>query len=213
METGMVADQLGLQRFAVWGFSGGGPYALACATTMPERVIAACVFASPAPYAPAEFDYAEGWSDGARQELQRYFTDRKSARANWRQDAETMLANCSSPEGWLRRWGDQAELDAAHSREVAEYLAAHVRESLANGDQGWWDDWVSLIEPWGFDLAGIRIPVLLWHGTRDRNMPVAHGHRIAKLVPTIEAHFPDEDHTTIEDNHRLEAYDWLTSRQ
>lgn len=34
----------------------------------------------------------------------------------------------------------------AHSREVAEYLAAGVRESLGNGDAGWWDDWVALIK-------------------------------------------------------------------
>ncbi|WP_406046980.1 alpha/beta fold hydrolase [Kribbella sp. NBC_00889] len=213
VETGMVADRLGLERFAVWGFSGGGPYALACAAMMPERVVAACVFASPAPYAPGEFDYAEGWSEAAREELERYFTDQETARANWRQDAETMLAKFSDPEGWLERWGDRAEQDVAHSREVAEYLAADVRESLGNGDQGWWDDWVSLIEPWGFDLAGIRVPVRLWHGARDRHMPLVHGHRIAKLVPGIEACFPDEDHTTIEDDHRIDAYEWLTSRK
>ena len=213
VETGTVADRLGLERFAVWGFSGGGPYALACAAMMPERTVAACVFASPAPYAPQEFDYAEGWSQEARTELERYFNDRATARENWRQDAVSMLEKCSDPQGWLARWGDQAEQDPAHSREVAEYLAADVRESLGNGDQGWWDDWVSLIEPWGFELTGVRVPVRLWHGARDQNMPVAHGHRIAKLVPGIEAYFPDEDHTTIEDDHRHEAYTWLTSRK
>jgi pimeloyl-ACP methyl ester carboxylesterase len=162
VETGMIADRLGLERFAVWGFSGGGPYALACAALIPERVVAACVFASPAPYAPEHFDYAEGWSPGAREELQRYFTDRAAARANWRQDAETMLATCSDPEGWLERWGGMAEQDPAHSREVAEYLAADVRESLGNGDQGWWDDWAALLEPWGCDLPAIHVPVRLW---------------------------------------------------
>ncbi|MEY9878183.1 pimeloyl-ACP methyl ester carboxylesterase [Streptacidiphilus sp. MAP12-33] len=211
VETGVIADRLGLERFAVWGFSGGGPYALACAATMPERVVAACVFASPAPYAPEEFDYAQGWSAAGRQEFERYFTDRKTARANWRLDAEAFLARCSDTEGWLERWGDLAEQDDAHSREVAEYLAADVRESLRNGDQGYWDDWVSLIEPWGVDLADIRVPVRLWHGVGDRNMPVGHGRQLAKLVPGIEACFPDEDHTTIEDDHRREAYEWLTS--
>lgn len=71
---------------------------------------------------------------------------------------------------------------------------------------------MALIEPWGFDLTGIRVPVRLWHGTRDRNMPVVHGHRLAKLVPGIAACFPDEDHTTIEDDHRREAYGWLVGR-
>lgn len=213
METGVVADRLGLGRFAVWGFSGGGPYALACAAVMPERTVAACVFASPAPYAPEEFDYAEGWSREAREELERYFSDPVTARENWRRDAVSMLETCSDPQGWLARWGDRAERDEAHSREVAEYLAADVRESLGNGDQGWWDDWVALIEPWGFDLTGIRVPVRLWHGTRDRNMPAVHGRRLARLVPGIEACFPDEDHTTIEDDHRHEAYEWLVGHR
>lgn len=213
IETGMIADRLGLERFAVWGFSGGGPYALACAALMPERVVAACVFASPAPYAPDDFDYAEGWSQGAREELQRYFIDRQTARANWRQDADTMLATCSDPEGWLKRWGDLAEQDPAHSREVAEYLAADVRESLGNGDHGWWDDWVALLEPWGFNLADIQVPVRLWHGTRDQNMPPAHGHQLAQRVPGIQTYFPHEDHTTIEDNHRPDAYNWLIARR
>ena len=213
VETGVVADRLGLDRFAVWGFSGGGPYALACAAALPERVLAACVFASPAPYAPEEFDYAAGWSEAGREELERYFTDPETARANWRQDAEAFRANCSDPEGWLERWGELAEQDEAHSREVAEYLAADAGESMRNGDQGWWDDWVSFLEPWGFDPAGIRVPVRLWHGSRDRNMPVGHGRRLAELVPAIEASFPDEDHTTIEDGHRREAYGWLTGRR
>lgn len=33
-----LTDQLGLQRFAVVGVSGGGPYALACAVRIPERL-------------------------------------------------------------------------------------------------------------------------------------------------------------------------------
>jgi pimeloyl-ACP methyl ester carboxylesterase len=43
----LVADQLSLQRFAVLGYSGGGPYAAATARALPERVrvlgLVACV--------------------------------------------------------------------------------------------------------------------------------------------------------------------------
>ncbi|MFG1909482.1 hypothetical protein [Kribbella sp. NPDC048928] len=97
--------------------------------------------------------------DGGRvEELERHFTDRATARANWRQDAETTLATCSRSGG----------------------LAG------ALGRPG---------------------------GAGDRNMPPVHGHRIAQLVPGIQAYFPDEDHTTIEDDHRTEAYNWLIARR
>src|SRR5262249_35745471 len=44
-----VADQLGVGRFAVWGISGGGPHALACAALLPDRVVAVGSLASVAP--------------------------------------------------------------------------------------------------------------------------------------------------------------------
>ncbi len=33
-----LADQFELERFAIVGVSGGGPYALACAARIPERI-------------------------------------------------------------------------------------------------------------------------------------------------------------------------------
>ena len=47
-DTLELADQLGLERFALLGSSGGGPFALAMAASAPERVIAIAVLASPA---------------------------------------------------------------------------------------------------------------------------------------------------------------------
>jgi hypothetical protein len=43
---------------------------------------------------------------------------------------------------------------------VAEYLAYSAREGLEPGVQGYWDDDLALARPWGFDLAGISVPVL-----------------------------------------------------
>jgi hypothetical protein len=45
-----------------------------------------------------------------------------------------------------------------------------MRDGMRDGDQGWWDDWASCLQPWGFDLSAIRVPVQLWHGRRR-----AHG--------------------------------------
>jgi len=45
-----VLSELGISRIAAWGFSGGGPYALATATLLPDAVAAVCVLASLGPY-------------------------------------------------------------------------------------------------------------------------------------------------------------------
>jgi pimeloyl-ACP methyl ester carboxylesterase len=44
-----IVDSLGIERFATWGISGGGPHALACAALLPDRVVAVAAIGSPAP--------------------------------------------------------------------------------------------------------------------------------------------------------------------
>src|SRR6201992_1933405 len=44
-----VADTLGIDKMAVIGLSGGGPYTLGCAAAMPERIIAVGVLGGVAP--------------------------------------------------------------------------------------------------------------------------------------------------------------------
>ncbi len=210
-EVRCVADALGIERLGVWGFSGGGPYALACAALLPELVTGAAVFASFAPYGAPGLDFCGEWPAEHRREVELFFTDRPAAREHWRQDTERFLAVCSEPEGWMRRWGDLAGTDVAHSVEVAAHLAAEVRDALGGGDDGYWDDWVATLTPWGFDVADIKVPVRLWHGVRDRNVPVTNGHWLAANVPGIVAAFSDdEDHSTVEDDNKAAAYAWLS---
>src|SRR6185312_15100867 len=44
-----IADTLGIDKMAVVGLSGGGPYTLGCAAAMPDRVVAAGVVGGVAP--------------------------------------------------------------------------------------------------------------------------------------------------------------------
>lgn len=210
VETAAIAAELGLSRLAVWGFSGGGPYALACAALLPDLVVGCCVFSSLAPYDADGLAFSAGWSDAHRREVELFSENPDLAREHFRLEAEELFAVLSTPEGWLERWGEAAESDAAHSREVADYLALVQRDCLSDGDQGWWDDWVAFLTPWGFEPADISVPVQLWHGERDTAAPPAHGHWLANRIPGVEAHFPaDEDHTDIVANHQGDAFEWL----
>lgn len=205
-----IARALGIERMGAWGLSGGGSYALACAALLPELVTGAAVFASFAPYGSPGLDFCEGMSPEYAHEVGLFFTDRTSARQHWRQDAAQLMGTASTPEGWMARWDDAAGTDDAHSWEVACHLAAVVRDSLSDGDDGWWDDWAAILTPWGCDLTATRVPVRLWHGARDHAVPVVHGRWLAAHVPGIVAHISEsEDHTNVEYNHKEEAYAWL----
>ncbi|HEY1574753.1 MAG TPA: alpha/beta hydrolase [Pseudonocardiaceae bacterium] len=205
-----IADALGIDRLGVWGLSGGGSHALACAALLPDLVTGAAVFASFAPYGSPGLDFCGDWPPEYRHEVDQFFTDRAAARANWRHDAERLYANTSEPEGWLARWGDAAGTDEAHSHAQAAHLAAEVRDTLTDGDDGWWDDWTAALTPWGCDLTMTTVPVQLWHGGRDRAVPVSNARWLAENVPGIVAHISaDEDHTDVEHNNRTAAYTWL----
>jgi pimeloyl-ACP methyl ester carboxylesterase len=62
-DVAALADQLQVDRFAVWGASGGGPHALACAALLPDRVVAAAVAPSPAPYDAPGLDWFAGMAE------------------------------------------------------------------------------------------------------------------------------------------------------
>lgn len=207
-----IADALGFERLATWGFSGGGPFALASAALLPDRVVAACVLSSLAPYGALGLDWADAWPQEHQDEVALFFTDRPLARDHFRIEALEMFGPLSDPDRWMSRWGDRAGTDDAHSLPLAEHLAAVFEDSAAQDDQGWWDDWVADLTPWGFDLADIHCPVQLWHGERDAAVPVTHGRWLAEHIPGVDTHIlPDDDHSTIETDHQRDALHWLRS--
>jgi pimeloyl-ACP methyl ester carboxylesterase len=211
-----IMSDLSISRAAVWGSSGGGPYALAAAATLPEIVAAACVFASIGPYGEPGLDWAEGLGgDDRREEIRKVLQEPERARADFREQSAVTLAQQGSADWWLYRWGDRAEQDAAHSREWAEHLALCTRDVLHAGDDGTfdddgsWEDDSALYYPWQFDLADIQAPVSFWHGLKDF-IPVTHAQWLTGRIPNVVTHYsPDEDHSNVEENNRAAAFAWL----
>ena len=96
--------------------------------------------------------------------------------------------------------------------------AAHAKKSIdraiAPGIDGWRDDDLAFVRPWGFDLAEIRVPSLLWQGVQDKMVPVAHGRWLAERIPGVEAHISEPTTATSRSvvGRLGEIYDWLRDR-
>lgn len=58
-----------------------------------------------------------------------------------------------------------------------------LREALKTGSDGRVDDMLAFVQPWGFELGEIRVPVLLYHGSEDRSVPFGHGQWLAVHLP------------------------------
>ncbi len=82
--------------------------------------------------------------------------------------------------------------------EFGEDLAASFREGMRIGIDGWLDDDLAFTRPWGFDLAEISTPVMIWHGSADLMVPFAHGQWLASRLPAATSHLqPGEGHLSI----------------
>ncbi|MEO6796431.1 MAG: hypothetical protein ABI401_11610 [Candidatus Dormibacter sp.] len=136
--------------------------------------------------------------------------DPEAARKKTLADRETMLG--ASPEG-IREFMQTllSPVDAAVlTGEFAEHLARNTRDGLAPGIQGWWDDGWAMLQPWAFELATIRVPLMLWHGRHDRFVPFSHGEWLARQIPGADVHLSDDDgHLTLTQRRLPAIHQWL----
>ena len=205
-----IAGALRIDRLGVWGVSGGGPHALACAALLADLVPAVGVLASVAPWGAEGLDYFAGMGQLNIDDTLRVLEDPVQARAKCERDRQEMLS-ATLPETLEFMRSLLAPVDAAlMTGEVGEYLLSTMQSGLAPGSDGWWDDELAMLAPWGFALALIRTPVLLLHGRHDRFVPFAHGEWLARHVPGVTARLTDDDgHLSLTVNHLDEVHDWL----
>jgi pimeloyl-ACP methyl ester carboxylesterase len=205
-----IIDALRIERLAVWGASAGGPHALACAGLLADRVVAAATLASSAPFDAEDLDWFAGTGEDNVEDDRLALSDPAAARAKLKADRDDLLN---------ARAADFAEVYptlfspvdvAALSADLVEYNIQRLQAGLAPGIEGWWDDTLATLKPWGFSLETIQVPVMVWHGRHDRAVPFQHGEWLARRVPNAETHLSDEDgHLTLA-QHRVPAiHSWL----
>ncbi len=183
-----LADSLGIKRFGIMGFSGGGPYALACAHAMPQRLTAVALVSG---MGPLRFP---GSTAGMRRSNRKMFLlGRLSPRLAGCLISRSVRSSENSIEALV-----QAGISPAPdlSPEMFAILAEDKLEAVRHGAQGISFDMRNYWRPWGFRLESIHSQVLLWHGEADDLVPTAIAHRIARHIPSCEAVFyPGEGHT------------------
>lgn len=194
-----AADLLGLGRFAVAGASGGGPYALACAHQLPDRVTRAAVLSGVGPYDVPGITRGMRWQNrvgfgwGARfPALARLImrSMERGIRERPERTIEAIARAMSSVDGQIVR-----------RPEVRELLIADIAEAFRQGSLGAAWDVVLLGRPWGFAPREIRPVVHLWQGEADVLVPPAMGRYLAGQIPHCEARFlPGEGHLLIIDH-------------
>ncbi|WP_104522908.1 alpha/beta fold hydrolase [Blastococcus atacamensis] len=176
-----IADRLGLDRLAAFGWSGGGPFALAAAAVMGERVSAVGVASGPGPFqqVPGAMEKLE---ESDRVALSFLPDEPARAAEQFCVGAEMMVAFRDDEQTFMSGmdalFGD-TDADVLADPSLRHHLFAMVSEGLRQGaGGGGWDN-VAWLGPWDVDLAVVRCPVRLWYGERDSTVPVSHGEWLA----------------------------------
>ena len=186
--TATLLDHLGHSRFHTAGWSGGGPHALACAALLPERCQGVAVLAGVGPYGQPDLDFLAGMGPENIEEFNASLQGEATLRA-WKQANVESFRSVTGPQlaaafGGLVPPIDQAELTGPY----AEQMAAEMRRALAGSFDGWIDDDLAFIRPWGFDLGSIKTPTTIWQGDLDLMVPHQHATWLAANIPGARLH-------------------------
>lgn len=198
-DAGALADHLGLDRFATLGWSGGGPFALAAAATLGERVSGVGVACAHAPFQemPGAMD---SFTDEDRAALA-FLPDEPSRAAEQfraaNQEMFDLMLSVRDDEGapWVDWMWGESDPDVVADPAARRALFTVVNEGLRQDAMGiCWDN-VAWTGAWGFDVAQVLCPVGLWYGGQDTMAPLAHGQWLSEHLPeaTLTV-YPDEGH-------------------
>ncbi|MBV9665439.1 MAG: alpha/beta hydrolase [Actinobacteria bacterium] len=180
-----LADGLGLDRFAMLAWSGGGPYGLATAAALGDRVSALAMVA------PA------GLLDTRASRKGMSGLDR----AGWMLSMFTPRLGAPML-GAAMRWSLRHPVNATKSfasklpRIEMELLAAlppavegpiiGSAEAGRQGGRGIVDDYRAISRPWTFRPEDVQVRTQFWHGDQDKYVPLRVSEELAERVPNAE---------------------------
>jgi len=208
-----VADRLGIEQFAVEGLSAGGPYALACACKIPQRLIACGLIST---FPPPDLIRRAGtrsmraieWMGAHAPRLLLLFA---------RLGRRMIGYDAASIEKFFVR--SAAHLGAADQQllsnsEIRGQFAQAMAESFRQGAQGNLEVVLALAGSWGFQVEQVAFErVFLWHGEQDRIVSVAPARLLAQLLPHCTATFyPDEGHLSTVVHHAQDIFRLLSGQ-
>lgn len=175
-------DRQSLDNFGLIGLSGGGPYVLATAHHLPDRVSAGAIFGGVAP------THGRDAPEGGLTALG--------------VPAEKTLSFLKKPLGLVLSGTVLAMHPFANTifDAIVKYIPGNETEMLAqpelramflddllqgskSGMRATLNDIILFARPWGFALETIRTPIHFWQGTIDPLVPVNHAKLMANLIP------------------------------
>ena len=202
-DIAQLLDGKNITKFVSIGWSGGGPHCIA--NTFEPRNVGAISLAGVGAFGVDDLDFLEGMGPENHDEFGAALKG-EAVIDQWMNDNAVAMKSVSGNDireafGGLIGDADKAVLEG----DEADAMAASMRSALAVSFDGWIDDDIAFIQPWGFDLSAISVPVHIWQGDDDFMVPHAHSYWLEKHIPTAKLSFkPGEGHISLGIKYRAE---------
>lgn len=193
-----LADNLNINKFSIFGLSGGAPHILALVA--PERINNAAIISGVAPISAKKrfhgmwfpvrmiFFLAKYFPSLNRLILKqqgKFYADKEMMR-------QRMMQALPEPDKQLLR----------QQPEILDIFARDAQEAHQNGIEGDAWEWQLYVADWGFELQDLGLPIALWYGEFDKHTPISMGEYYAHNIPNATLHrVSDGGHFSTINNH------------
>ncbi len=183
-DVATVADSLGIERFAVVGYSAGGPYAAACAQALGPRITCAGIVSGVGPAETPDFRTGMGATDAIMTRLARRAP--AIARLALRLATRQSTRKPEKFSATFDRELSQPDLEVHGAEAMRADVRSIFQESTRQGPAGVVDDYRVWATPSDIAYEQIAVPVRIWHGDADAIVPLHHAEHVARLIPGAE---------------------------
>lgn len=178
-DVAAAADLLGLDRFSVVGVSGGGPYALACGYSLPDRVSRVGVVVGVAPREATGMDKAASIDGPSANSLLRRLQFAMSAYAFKKSQEDRFVEQTVATMGDVDR-------EVLTRPDVRQWFIDMTREAFIQGGRAAAMEAGLYRRSWGFDPAEVKVETHLWYSSADQTVPASAGQWLADRMQDSE---------------------------
>jgi pimeloyl-ACP methyl ester carboxylesterase len=183
-DVGQLATALAIDRFAVMGLSGGGPYALACAHQHPDNVVVGVSLGGVGPTDGS--DGAPGFPTPMVAALKSLWPLKRPIGAAVFTALKPLGPLAGPAYRVYARLGPKEDRPVLRDPAMRAMFTEDLRMAVKNGMVGTLYDLAVFGRPWGFSPKDIEVPVRIWHGDVDPVIPLSHSEHLSAVIPDCE---------------------------
>lgn len=187
-----LVNSMGIDDYSIAGYSGGGPYALACAYKLKDHVSKIGIICGMGPYdAPGTEDGSVNMILNGNPIMERLILF--GMRSQTKKDPDIFFSKATFP---------QADGNIMAISKVKKDLMNSMKEGMIQGIKGAYHESRIYRADWDFRLEDIACHVSLWHGDDDGQVPISVGRYVAKKIPDCKSVImEDEGHISLPYKH------------